>query len=225
MLDVYKTKRTRYQLGNNENLYEFTYAPNAAHAHLLAAEGLVEMWQRISAKSTDNDTDDEKSGAVVKEEEKEDEEEDKIDGEAFFITNQSPVYFWDFPRSLWTKYHNALSELTKSSQPRYPLPPAPAMKYTVMAKPLAIVLATIVTALSFLLYPLTLLGLGHFAPRFTPPQVRYACMVRYFRCGKAVKVLGYEPMYTLDEALSRTARWFAERDVEEWREGLERKGK
>ena len=26
---------------------------------------------------------------------------EKVDGEAFMITNDSPVYFWDFPRMLW----------------------------------------------------------------------------------------------------------------------------
>jgi sterol-4alpha-carboxylate 3-dehydrogenase (decarboxylating) len=55
------------QIGDNTNLFSFTYGGNAADAHLLAAEKLLQP---------------DPSGVA---------------GEAFFITNGEPRPFWDFP--------------------------------------------------------------------------------------------------------------------------------
>ncbi|KAF8477031.1 3-beta hydroxysteroid dehydrogenase/isomerase family-domain-containing protein [Kalaharituber pfeilii] len=40
LISVLKNKQTKFQLGDNENLFDFTYIENAAYAHILAAERL-----------------------------------------------------------------------------------------------------------------------------------------------------------------------------------------
>ena len=42
MIQVYKEGKTRFQLGSNNNLFDFTYVDNVVHAHLLAAARLGE---------------------------------------------------------------------------------------------------------------------------------------------------------------------------------------
>lgn len=77
MLNVYYTGKTKVQLGDNKNYFDFTYVGNVAHAHILAAERLL---QTYSLPSTDDG---------------------RIDGEAFLVTNDEPFHFWDFARSVW----------------------------------------------------------------------------------------------------------------------------
>lgn len=69
--------QTKFQLGDNSNMADFTYIVNAAYAHIIAAERLLAM-----------PVDKEKSL-------------DTVDGEAYFITNGQPVPFWDFVRAVW----------------------------------------------------------------------------------------------------------------------------
>ena len=79
MLKTAAEGRTKIQLGNNQNLIEPTYVGNAAQAHLLAAKNLLET----CSKSFPSDL------------------EQKVDGEAFFIADGSPLPFWTFARMVW----------------------------------------------------------------------------------------------------------------------------
>ena len=73
-LDALQNGGSRYQVGANQNLFDYVSAPNVAQAHLLAAKALL--------RQPDN-------------------EDAKVDGEAFFITDGKPVPFWTFQRSVW----------------------------------------------------------------------------------------------------------------------------
>ncbi len=79
IINVYHTQKTGFQLGSNENLFDFTYVLNVAHAHLLASFALLQT-SKLPTSPLDYE---------------------KVDGEAFFITNDQPVYFWDFARAVW----------------------------------------------------------------------------------------------------------------------------
>jgi sterol-4alpha-carboxylate 3-dehydrogenase (decarboxylating) len=79
MVNIYLQRRC-VQVGENNNLFDFTYAPNAAHAHLLAAQCLLAT-HAMAAVPLDTE---------------------RVDGEAFFVTNDTPTYFWDFARAFWT---------------------------------------------------------------------------------------------------------------------------
>ncbi|KAF2749811.1 NAD(P)-binding protein [Sporormia fimetaria CBS 119925] len=74
LADMGKTPMmTRFQFGSNSVLHEWLFGDNAAHAHILAAQSLL------------NNT-----------------ETRQIGGEAFFITDGEPMKFWDFTRAIWT---------------------------------------------------------------------------------------------------------------------------
>ncbi|OAQ81620.1 3-beta hydroxysteroid dehydrogenase/isomerase [Purpureocillium lilacinum] len=78
-LRAYRTGKTNIQLGDNTNIFDFTYVGNVAHAHLLAARALL-----LTAGAATAPLDHE-----------------RVDGEVFFITNDAPCYFWDFARAVW----------------------------------------------------------------------------------------------------------------------------
>lgn len=135
------------QLGNNLNLFDVTYVGNVAYAHVLAA-------QRLLSESTYD-----------------------VAGECFFITNDSPIYFWSFAREIWKRDGNL-----------------PRMKIFI-PKSLGIILGYLAQGVAALLRK---------EPTFTAFRVRTACATRYYDITKARTVLGYAPKWSLQEALSLT---------------------
>ena len=67
--------RQRWQIGENNSLFDAVSATNAARSHILAAKAL--LWQA-------------KDGSA------------KVDGEAFFITDGNSVPFWTLERQIWS---------------------------------------------------------------------------------------------------------------------------
>jgi sterol-4alpha-carboxylate 3-dehydrogenase (decarboxylating) len=160
-LSAYYRGQTRVQLGPNDNLFDFTEITNAAHSHHLAAAALLATHERISkglAAPLDNE---------------------KVDGEAFFITNDSPVYFFDFTRSLWA----AAGDKTTPDQ------------VWVLSKDFGLFIATIFE------WVFWAFNLGK--PNLTRQQVRYACMTRYYNIEKAKTRLGYRPITKLSDGVPR----------------------
>ncbi|KAI4190257.1 MAG: hypothetical protein LQ346_004961 [Caloplaca aetnensis] len=84
LLRALTNRQTKYQLGENTNLFDFTYVGNAAHAHILAAIALL--------TTTDPSPPSPSSEKSV---------DGRADGTPFFVTNTQPVYFWDFARAVW----------------------------------------------------------------------------------------------------------------------------
>ncbi|EED78649.1 predicted protein [Postia placenta Mad-698-R] len=76
--------RTGMQIGDNTNLFDFTYIPNAALAHLLAADRLAPTHPAHA----------------------------RVAGKSFFITNGHPLPFWDFPRMLWREAGHVPARIT-----------------------------------------------------------------------------------------------------------------
>ncbi|KAH3673330.1 hypothetical protein WICMUC_003790 [Wickerhamomyces mucosus] len=69
---VAEAGQSKFQLGDNNNLFDWTYAGNVADAHVLATEKIL------------NPT-----------------TEGNVSGEVFFITNDEPNYFWTLARTVW----------------------------------------------------------------------------------------------------------------------------
>lgn len=69
---VLKNGQTKFQVGDNNNLFDWTYAGNVADSHVLAAQKLLDP------KTADS-----------------------VAGEKFFITNDQPTYFWNLARTVW----------------------------------------------------------------------------------------------------------------------------
>lgn len=72
LIQVAKLGQSKFQLGDNNNLFDWTYVGNVADSHVLAAKTLMDP------KSAD-----------------------KVAGEKFFITNDEPTYFWALARTVW----------------------------------------------------------------------------------------------------------------------------
>jgi sterol-4alpha-carboxylate 3-dehydrogenase (decarboxylating) len=78
MVAVARQGRSRFQMGNGQNPYDFVYIGNLADAHLLAAHALLDAWGK--PRPTDPTT--------------------RVDGEVFNISNGEPWLFWDFQRAV-----------------------------------------------------------------------------------------------------------------------------
>ncbi|THU75729.1 hypothetical protein K435DRAFT_787506, partial [Dendrothele bispora CBS 962.96] len=75
MYKTYQSGRTGMQIGDNTNLVDFTSVQNVAEAHVLAAD-------RLSSPIRSDIP---------------------VAGEAFFITNDDPWFFWDFANAVWQR--------------------------------------------------------------------------------------------------------------------------
>lgn len=155
MLGAYYQGRTKAQLGTNENLFDFTESSNVAHAHHLAAAALV--YQRKSKPTAG----------------------ENVDGEAFFITNDEPVYFWDFTRTVW----RIAGDTTRPDQ------------VWTIPRSWALVIAGILE------WAFWLLRLGE--PPLSMMKVRISCMTRYYSVEKAKARLGYQPLIGIQDGVKR----------------------
>ncbi|PPJ60244.1 hypothetical protein CBER1_01304 [Cercospora berteroae] len=160
-LSAYYKGQTKIQIGDNENLFDFTEITNVAHAHHLATAALLATSER------------EGKGLAAPL------DHEKVDGEAFFITNDAPVYFFDFARMCWA----AAGDKTRPEQ------------VWKLSKDVGLFLATLMEWIFFLF------RLGK--PNLTRQQVRYTCMTRYYNIDKAKRRLGYSPLVGLQDGIKR----------------------
>lgn len=161
---VLRDKKTHIQLGDNRNLLDAVYVGNAALAHLLAAKALLE-----NRKPTL-----------------------KVDGEAFFITDDSSMPFWDFQRKVWA----AAGDRTQMTQ-----------VYVIPAW-LGMAMAALVE------YLFWILTLGKKSPpsSFRRDILKYAVTNRTYCIEKAKDRLGYMPLVGPDEGIRRGVEWFLEHE-------------
>lgn len=166
IINLYRQGKDRYQMGANDNLFDFTYVENVAHAHLLAARALLATHVAATAPL----------------------DYEKVDGEAFIITNDSPIYFWDFTRLIW----NAAGS-PRGTEHVWTLP-----------RELGIALGWAVE---------TVCGLIGVSPTFNKQRIVYSTMTRYFNIEKAKRRLGYTPIISLEEGMRRSVKWTIEQDT------------
>lgn len=269
-LPAYKTVidngQTKFQIGSNDNLFDFTYVGNVAHAHLLAADRLDDVIspfdfsyplpdvtlstgnyrvptskahpigpqqnpteeEKLAAKAFETPIDTTReddldlqpvlrtkmdqfskaaqAAAVAEQQELEkqagvdaDAAEEKkksmsallssekipnelaVAGQAFFITNCEPVYFWDFARTIW----KGLGHIPSG---RITLPPSIGM---------------VLAELAELYSKITGKEAG-----FTRFRVKFATQKRYYNVERARRLLGYEPIVGVEDGIRRTIDWY-----------------
>lgn len=170
LLQALAKGQTKFQLGENDNLFDCTYVGNVAYAHILAAVALMDTHALGSTQPLDHE---------------------RVDGEAFFITNGEPVYFWDFVRSVW----RAGGDRTEVE------------KVWVIGGEMGLRLADLVEWGFWLA--------GGRVPNLTRQKVKYSIMTRYYCIEKARARLRYEPKWGMEEAVRRTVAWFREKEERE----------
>ena len=166
MVTACRKGQTNFQIGDNNNLFDFTYVENVAHGHLLAAIALLQSHKMLPTIPLDTE---------------------RVDGEAFFITNGQPVYFWDFARAVW---HEAGDRL-------------PLSKVWHLSAETAWLIGTILENVFWVLGK---------KPNLTRAQARYTSMNKYHSIKKARQRLGYEPVVSLDEGIRRGVRYIVEQE-------------
>ncbi|KAE8149819.1 hypothetical protein BDV25DRAFT_130090 [Aspergillus avenaceus] len=77
MVAVARQGRSKFQMGNGQNPYDFMYVGNLADAHLLVAHALLDAWGKPPGDPST-----------------------RVDGECFNISNDEPWLFWDFQRAV-----------------------------------------------------------------------------------------------------------------------------
>lgn len=165
LVRIYRQGRTAFQIGDGENLFDFTYVGNVAHAHILAARLLL-----VTSKSKTLPLDFE-----------------RVDGEAFLITNDSPMYFWDFSRAV---FRAAGSE--KGTNHVWSIPKEIGLAMGFCSEVVCHIRGK--------------------TPTFTRQRCAYSCMTRYFNIIKAKRVLGYRPIVGLDEGIKRGVQWILDQE-------------
>ena len=171
MVSAYTSGKTGVQIGDNSNLWDHTYVGNVAHAHLLALQALVVTHER--------------KGEVL--------DHERVDGEAFFITNDSPVPFWDFMRKIW-------AEAGWTGGDRKPwVIPAPLGHFIASA----IVWVFWIFTLGFVPAPVSLVKVMNFSTQ-----------TRTYNIEKAKKRLGYLPIVGLEDGIRRGVRWHLQNEKE-----------
>ncbi len=166
LLKAYYGRKTKFQLGDNMNLYDFTYVGNVAYAHILATIALLNTHQ-LPTMPLDHE---------------------RVDGEAFIITNGSPVYFWDFARLVWI----AAGDETELSQ------------VWTIGKGLGLQLVSLSEWLFWFA--------GGRKPALSWKAFNYSSMARYFNIDKAKTLLGYRPLVGMEEGVTRTVRYIQEQE-------------
>ncbi|KAI1810782.1 C-3 sterol dehydrogenase/C-4-like protein [Poronia punctata] len=162
---VYRAGNDKVQVGTNTNLFDFTYVENVAHAHLLAARALLVTH---AAETTPLD-------------------HEKVDGEAFLISNGTPVYFWDMMRAIWREAGS----------------PRGTSHAWVMSRDFGLLLGFLSECLGTLLRR---------QPNLTRQRIIFSTMIRYYDITKARRRLGYEPLVSLDDGVKRAVRWTLEQE-------------
>ncbi|KAI1466842.1 sterol-4-alpha-carboxylate 3-dehydrogenase [Daldinia caldariorum] len=162
---IFREGKDKVQVGANENLFDFTYVENVAHAHLLAAHALL-LTHAASTSPLNYE---------------------KVDGEAFIITNDSPVYFWDLMRAIWRAAGSQ-----KGTEHVW-----------VMSRDVGILLGY----LSELFFALI-----RKPPVFTRQRIIFSTMTRYYDISKAKRRLGYRPLVSLSDGVAKTVKWYLEQE-------------
>ncbi|KAL8798789.1 MAG: hypothetical protein Q9182_006383 [Xanthomendoza sp. 2 TL-2023] len=157
-LAVFWDGKSHIQLGDNKNLYDAVYVGNAAWAHILAAKALLK-----------------------------DEALSRVAGEAFFITDDAAIPFWDFQREIYA----AAGEPTDLTQVRV-IPAWAGMGMAALAE--------------YLFWVFT------FGKRLPPKSLRrnilrYAIEDRSNCIDKAKAQLGYRPLIDRREGIRRGVAW------------------
>ncbi|KAL8657131.1 MAG: hypothetical protein Q9226_002227 [Calogaya cf. arnoldii] len=168
LLKAYEEGKTKFQLGYNENYFDFTEVSNVAIAHILAAEKLLQL-----------PSEKEKTQPTTK-------ASNKVDGEAFIITNDDPYKFWDFAHAIWA----AAGDRTTPEQ-RWVIP-----------KGLGLVLATLIEWVVWIVF------LGTREPSLTKQKVKYSAMTRTFCIDKAKSRLGYKPIVSIQDGIANSVAWY-----------------
>lgn len=229
-----KEGKAKYQMGNNENMFDWTYVENVVYAHILAAKQLHKVipydtfidplppistaphrrelptslhrpgdkWlpgeERklvTSAAAALEDYDlplatrrnrfdqfvsmETEADHTTTNQLRGNSEGVPVAGQAYYITNGEPMPFWDFGRALHHEYNGFVLD-----------------KPTVVPPSIGLLVAGIIETISWVL--------RRPEPTMTSAKVSQTTTSRYFNIEKSRRLLNYEPLVGLEEAIKKS---------------------
>ncbi|KAG9772353.1 Sterol-4-alpha-carboxylate 3-dehydrogenase erg26, decarboxylating [Exophiala dermatitidis] len=153
------------QLGTGNNLFDNTYVHNVVYGLLCATDALLATHARR------------RSGLAVEL------DHERVDGEAFNVTNEQPAYFWDSSRYLYSRYGRTI-DIDK-----------------IWAIPTGLAYAVGAAAETFN-------WLTGRKGKLNRQTVKYACIHRFYSCDKLRRRTGYKPIVPIDEGFARAVKWY-----------------
>jgi sterol-4alpha-carboxylate 3-dehydrogenase (decarboxylating) len=164
-----RSGKIKFQIGSGKNKYDLVYAGNAAEGHVQAAHML------LRASESDH--------AIP--------ENERVDGEAFNMSNGEPWLFWGAARFV-------------STVAGYPI-----NEQDIWKVPMEL-LCFFMAIWEFFYWVVTLGG----TPEVTRKMMRYIAQVRTFDITKARKRLGYNPKVSVEEGFRRAVEWHLAQEKE-----------
>lgn len=151
-------------IGKGTNQFDFTYVGNNAYAQVLAASALV----RASGSKDPIP------------------EDQRVDGEAFVVTNDEPWPFWDFARALAVSSGHTVDR----------------------SKAKKLNKGVLLFFVGLLEWFYKILTFGTKQPAVKTRMILPTTLERTFDISKAKKRLGYKPQVSIEEGISRTIAWY-----------------
>lgn len=162
--------KAKYHFGDGRNLFDTCYVGNCSYAHILVAKALIQASTSQGVSVPTNK---------------------RVGGEAFFVTNDEPIPFWDLPR--------LIADIAG----------CPVKKEDIRGIPRGLMMS--VAFLSEWMY--WLFTFGQKQPKVTRWVVRLTTMERTICIDKIKERLDYCPRFTLREGLERGVRWYLAQDA------------
>ncbi|KAH8892367.1 NAD(P)-binding protein [Thozetella sp. PMI_491] len=159
--------KANIQMGPGNNYHDFVYISNLVDAHILAAKALVRAYGKPAPPK-----------------------DKRVDGECFIITNDEPVEFWDFQRSIAASVG------------------LPVSKEDIKIIPVWV--AWLFAAISEYVTWICTFGKGH--PIVTREAVKLTTITKTLNDNKAKRVLGYKPKVSMSQGLAIAGKWFMEEE-------------
>jgi sterol-4alpha-carboxylate 3-dehydrogenase (decarboxylating) len=157
--------KARFQVGNGKNLFDYVYVRNLVHGHMLLAEALLRASSIPQVSRFE-----------------------RVDGEAFHITNDEHWFFWDFTRAVAAKLGR----------------PVQREEIVVVPKAVGLLMAFLAEWIVWIL------SLGKKQSNMTLEAIRYSTITKTVNIDKAKRFLGYRPIFTMQEGLDKSVAWFVE---------------
>ncbi|KAK4055901.1 erg26, C-3 sterol dehydrogenase [Microbotryomycetes sp. JL221] len=232
ILDVLKSGKTAFQLGDNKNLFDWTYVDNVVHAHVIASERLGERVSAIDLldRSLPIDLDIPRRELPTSSFRPSSLLDDEIKHDATF-KNGTPDEPLGAGRTKYDQFFNA-EQLAQSQDehsqydvagqaffitngepiPFWDFPRAIWVAYNGHV-PKLIVPLPVAVGLALASVGETVTGLMGKTPNLTRGKVVYSTVNRYYNIEKARRVLGYEPIVGLQEGINRAVKWYKDNEA------------
>ncbi|BGP17503.1 hypothetical protein JCM10213_008236 [Rhodosporidiobolus nylandii] len=234
VMDVLKSGKTAFQVGSNENLFDWTFVDNVVHAHLIASErlGLSVPLDALDVRMPPIDltvprrqlpTSHFRPASLLEQEKQLNpsfENDPTGDSPLLSARNRFDQYFPEF-LAQQVDIDEKTGEIPIAGQaffitngepvPFWDFPRAVWAEYN-RHEPRFTVALPAVVGLALAAVGEAIMGLMGKTPNLTKGKIVYSTVNRFYNIEKARRILGYEPIVGLEEGIKRAVAWYKENE-------------